>query len=571
MHPGWFHPRVRSLSAQLRILLNLVLGGALLRLIGLGVHSLWLDEGACWAWAAREDWWGADGTILAEANHPPVWWIITRAWIEAFGSDTEMALRAPAAICGILTIPAAWLLARRLLDPTQRPARGGFDHTPDDGRGARLALWFTGFVAVSTYFTEYSQEARMYALLILEAIGLSLLYLRWLDRNDRASLVGYALLAAVALHTQYFALWIVCGHGVHALLLWRRGVKDGTPFSPWPFVVACTGAGLLFVPWLVHLVSNYESISTGDPYEPFGRLFYVLWRIGAGPGLVVIDRPRLEQGVGGVLEEEALIIGVTTLLWFAPLIAGALRLRRMPGVASFVWCNLLVPIAILLLIFPKFQLIHERYVVFLAMWPWLIATIGAVGATGTRRLLLTGGLVLLTLGSLFAYHGVSGRLVGMPPAQTLGDTQVPSRFAAHPEEPAAVLHHGHPYGKEPWREAHAFVQEHAADDDLIVMHPPYLRLVWDYYARDEHDTVYLPRKTLAADDLPAEISRALEGRTRVFLILAHEETDDPDHYFTVMHQLVMKAWVSEGRVDAPVRPILFDTSWGVRVAIFNRR
>ena len=565
---------MRSLSSQLRVLLNLVLAGALLRALGLGVHSLWLDEGATWSWAARENWWGPDGTILAEANHPPVWWIITRGWMEMFGSDTETALRAPAAICGILTIPFAWLLGRRLLDPTQRPSRGGFDRTPDHGEGATQALWFAGFVAVSTYFTEYSQEARMYALLILEGIGLSLLYLRWLDKNDKLSLVGYALVAALALYTQYFALWIICGHGAHALWLWHRGRKEGTDaFNPVPFVLACVTAGLLFIPWFMHLVSNYESISTGEPYEPFSRLFYVLWRIGIGPGMVVVDRPRLEEGQAAVFEEEWMIVAVSSLLWFAPVIAGALRLRKMPGVSSFVVCNLLVPIALVLLVFVKFQLIHERYLVFLGAWLWFVATVGAVGAQGLKRILLIGGLVVLTVASLFTYHAVTAILVPEGPEQTLGDVKVASRYRMAPEDSTRYLNHGHPFGKEPWRQAQAFVDEHAKSQDLVVLYPWYIHLVWDYYERDKRESVRLPRHAMTVDELAPLLTEKLKKRTRVFLVLAHEETDDPNHTFRELQKLIVRVWVEDGggRVDAPVRPILFDTSWGVRVAVFNRR
>ncbi len=590
---GWFHPSVRSLTSQLRVLLNLVLAGTLLRLIGLGTHALWLDEGACWSWATRESWWGQDGTIFAEANHPPGWWVVTRLWIETFGSDSEAALRAPAAVFGILTIPLAWMLARRLLDPGQRPSRGGFDHTPDDGRGARQALWLAGFVALSTYFAEYSQEARMYAALIAEGLGLSLLYLRWLDKRDKLSLVGYALLAAAALYTQYFALWIIMGHAGHALWLWHRGRKDGVAFDLRPFALACIAAGLLFVPWFIFMVRNYEGISTGQPFEPFSRLAYVLWRVGVGPGLVVVDRGRLTEGVGAVIGEEALIGAITVVLWFTPLILGFIRLRRHPGVASFVLCNLALPIGVLLLIFPKFALIHERYVVFLAPWLFLVAVIGAFEAKRVLRPFLIGGLVLLTGAGLFAYHGVSAHLVAELPAQALGDVDVPSAYVPDPNDPATVLHHGHPFGKEPWRQARTFIRAHAEPGDLVVMHPPYLHLVWDYYEtrmlaqatpgedalESEHavgpalETVALPRETIDAAEIEKRLGGSLADRTRVFLILAHEETDDPDHYFRALHRALITIWVADGggRIDPPVKPILFDTSWGVRVAIFNRR
>ncbi|MDJ0521042.1 MAG: hypothetical protein QNJ90_03095 [Planctomycetota bacterium] len=549
-----------------RILLNLVLAAALLRLIGLGVHSLWLDEGATWSWCVRATW---GGTIFAEANHPPAWWIVTRLWIEAFG-DNEAALRAPAAILGIATVPLAWLLARRLLDPDYRPRRGGFSRMPDEGRGGRIALWFAGFVALSTYFTEYSQEARMYAALIVQALGLALLYLRWLDRGERLSLVGYALLAAVALHTQYFAIWIIAGHAGHALWLWHRGRKEDAPLDIRPFLLACVGAGVLFVPWLIFMLGNYEGISTGDPFEPFSRLFYVLWRIGVGPGLVVVDRLRQEAGVTSVLKEEAVIASVTGLLWFAPVVMGCLRLKRHPGLVSFVVANLALPIVLLLLVFPVFPLIHERYLVFLAPWPVLLAVMGAFEARGALKTGLVAGLALLLGLGGFAYHTVTVRLEPVGVNQALGSLRVPTSYEPWSGDLPRPLHHGHPFGKEPWRQARAFVHDHAAPGDLVVLHPPYLELVWRYYDRDTYDLATLPRETLDKANAEEHLGDALEGPSRVFLVLAHEETDDPDHYFGILRDILGPRWIGSGRFQA-VKPILFNRSWGVRVAVFNRR
>jgi 4-amino-4-deoxy-L-arabinose transferase-like glycosyltransferase len=562
----WFHPFVATPRSHYRILLNLLLAAALLRLIGLGVHALWLDEGATWSWAVRPSW---GGTIFAEANHPPAWWIVTRLWIEAFG-DSEAALRAPASILGIATIPLAWLLARRLLDPDYRPRRGGFDRMPDDGRGGRIALWFAGFVALSTYFTEYSQEARMYAALIVEALGLSLLYLRWLDRNDRLSLVGYALLAALALYTQYFAIWIIAGHGGHALWLWRRGRKHDAPFEIRPFVLACVGAGLLFAPWLIFMLKNYEGISTGRPFEPFSRLFYVLWRIGVGPALVVVDRLRQEAGVGSVLKEEGVIAGVTGLLWFAPLIVGILRLRRHPGLASFIVANLALPIVLLLLIFPFFPLIHERYLVFLAPWPVLLAVLGAFESRGAVKIALVSGLALLLGLGGFAFHTVIVRLEPLEVNQALGELRVPRAYDPWRGDVAWPLHHGHPFGKEPWRQARAFIHDHAGTEDLVILHPPYLDLVWNYYDRGTYDLATLPRETLDPAATEQHLGDVLDHRSRIFLVLAHEETEDPDHYYNVLRDILGPRWIRTGRFQA-VKPILFNRSWGVRVAVFNRR
>ena len=80
---------MKRLELPPRALLNLVLAGAMIRIIGLLVpHSLWLDEGATWSNATQPTW---GDTLTAEANHPPLWWLITRAWLAVSGDGSEAA------------------------------------------------------------------------------------------------------------------------------------------------------------------------------------------------------------------------------------------------------------------------------------------------------------------------------------------------------------------------------------------------------------------------------------------------------------------------------------------------
>ena len=540
-----------------RFLLHVLLGALLLRAVALGAHALWLDEGATWAWATKAT---LGGTVFAEANHPPLWWVITRWWIALFG-DSEASLRMPAALLGVVAVYLGWRLSKRLLDPAWQPRRGGFSRTTEPNLDAdRVSLWFAALLALSAFLTEYAQEARMYSLLIVEALGLSLLYLRWLDDGRSRWMVGYAALAAAALYTHYFGPWIVITHGAHALWLWWRTRKDEAAFvRPWPLIAAGTAAAVLFVPWVLFLLHNYESISTGEPFEPMSRLFYVLWRVGAGGGLVVVDRARQVQGIPATIQDEAVWIAITSLLWFAPLLFGVWALRKRRGTASFVAFSVLVPITCCLLVFPVFQLIHERYLAFVAPYLILIAVHGARTATAPAlRAGLTGALcALFGLGAI-AYHGASVTLVRQDEGL---------RYAIDPEDPLTLLHNGHAFGKEPWRQAHAFVQEHAKDDSaLVLLHPWYLRTVWRYYDRDKLDKIELPRHLLTADELDRDHGTQLEGVRRVFLVLAHEETEDPDDYVRVVADVLTRRWgVAARRTD----PIWFDRSWGVRVAVFT--
>jgi hypothetical protein len=149
---------------------------------------------------------------------------------------------------------------------------------------------------------------------------------------------------------------------------------------------------------------------------------------------------------------------------------------------------------------------------------------------------------------------------------------IPRALGAADDDPLRALHHGHPYGKEPWRQAHQLISWLAQPGDLVLLHPGYLHLVWDYYDRGVLDVIQLPRTPLDAADIGARWGTDLDARTRVFLVLAHEETEDADHYFHALEALLAERWPAQGmaRFQA-VAPILFDRSWGVRVAAFNRR
>jgi 4-amino-4-deoxy-L-arabinose transferase-like glycosyltransferase len=558
-----------------RALVNVLLAAFTLRWIGLEAQSLWLDEGATWAWASAPTW---GDTIFAEANHPPVWWIITRVTIALLG-DGEQALRIPAALAGVATVFLAWRLGLRLFDPARAPSRGGFSREPDDGRGRRLALWFAGFVAASAYLIEVSQEARMYALLVAESLGLALLYLGWLDRGTRRWLVGYALLAALALHTHYFAIWPLAALAVHALFLSWRTARDPdvarrVPLAP--FALANVAAGLLFLPWLLHLLGHYGGLAFGDPPPPLQSLIYVGWRVAAGPGLVVGDAERSAAGPSAVQEAEWPMILLVSALWLPPLLLGAVALRRAAGAASLIACALLVPALGLLAVFPWFPMIHERYLCFAAPWLWLLATVGALRAGRFVRPVLLAGLALVSGLGLVAYHGASADMKVVLGGRPFDGVETPREVVPDPADPVAFLHHGHPFGKEPWREARDVVKAYTGPSDLVVLYPGYLHLVWNYYARAIPGGPP-PRLGIAPGELDAEALLAQHGallahHRRVALVLSHTGDISPQAAFAQVFKALGAAWHAAGAegIEA-IPPIPLKRSWGVHVALFRRK
>ena len=554
----------------------------------MGAHSLWLDEGATWSWATAPTW---HDTLFAEANHPPLWWLVTRAWIAMFG-QSEAALRAPAALLGVLGVFLAWRVARRLLIPSQMPRRGGFGSSspeasppaspPDAGargpRARQTACWVAGFAALSPFLAEFGQEARMYAALVAEALGLALCYLAWLDTKRRRWLAAYAVLGAMTLHTHYFGLWPVLASPLHALWLSRRtaGLAGGARVRAMPMILATGIAGLLFVPWALYFASHYRGIASEAAYEPFSKMGYVLWRMAVGPGIVVMDRTRATEGLGRVLAEEWPFIAITAAIWGTALILGTRALLRRPGTRSFVLFQLLVPlVAVLACSTGGYRLIHERYLVMVAPWLFLVAVLSAREGPPSWRPALAVGLALLLAAGLVGYHGASVVLHPHGKRGALDGRNIPARWGASTTDSLRALHHGHPYGKEPWRDTQRALAAHLdpAKGDVLVVYPHYLHLVFDFYDRGR-----LPQIRLRIGDTDAqwasalETQRALLGKAqRVGFLTYGEEGDDVERARRLTRQHIMRAWTASGMGRwQEIGPTHFDRSWGTRVTLFNR-
>jgi hypothetical protein len=186
-------------------------GGAL-RFATLHVQSFWLDEAITHGLVTR-----TLGSMLSmiprSESTPPLYYLCAWAWVRVFGSD-EVGLRSLSALFGTATIVLIALIARRLA-------------------GQRAGLAAAALCAANPLLIWYSQEARAYALLV----ALCALTLWCLLRADWR---GWAIAAALALATHYFALFVVVPEG--AWLLWRHGRSSRRAAWSIAFVVAVAAA-----------------------------------------------------------------------------------------------------------------------------------------------------------------------------------------------------------------------------------------------------------------------------------------------------------------------------------------
>jgi mannosyltransferase len=212
----------RANRATVALLAAVVAAGAALRFATLDLQSFWVDEGAT-VLLLRDDLGGLlDGLTVTEKT-PPLYYLLSWLWTRPFGTG-EVGVRSLSALIGVLTIPAAFALARELV-------------------GERAGLLAAALVAVNPLLVWYSQEARAYALLVLLAT-LATLY------AARGQPWRWALASALALATHYFAAFVVGPLAVW--LLWRHTDRRRT--------LAATGAlaaaGLALLPLAIDQSEN---------------------------------------------------------------------------------------------------------------------------------------------------------------------------------------------------------------------------------------------------------------------------------------------------------------------------
>lgn len=355
----------------LALLGTLVLAG-ILRFYGLSIQSFWNDEINTWGLSTYGD--GPSGVLRHFPRegigvHPPGYYLLIYLTAQYLG-ESEWALRLPSAVAGFLSVFVTYLLGRRL-------------YSWREGLIAALLM------AVLWTPVYYSQEARMYSLLLLFtllAVYLWIPILRSLDRGERPevfAVLGYAAAAGVASYLHYFGFYLVALQGLWTLVVYVRRPRTLAyafvvyglillVYSPWlPALLNRTGRGSgtiehiarpglgTFVDYAVFVFSRspvFAVVALALYLFLLFKKFYPLYETGRFPGM------------GSLLRSPGLMLG----LWLAVPFAGAYAV-------SLIWTPILEP-RYLIISLPAAYLLVARAVTRLPLRP---ATKGGAVALGT--------------------------------------------------------------------------------------------------------------------------------------------------------------------------------------------
>jgi uncharacterized membrane protein len=337
----------------------LVVVAAALRFATLTHQSLWFDEAQA-VHEMRLSLGAMLRTWSANEPNPPLYFVLGWLWTHVFGASAG-GLRSLSAVIGTATVPLVYLAGRELVS-------------------RRASLFAAALVTLCPFMVWYSQEAREYGLLAaLSAASLIFFARVWRSPSGRRDLVWWTVFSALALGTQYFALFLV---GAQALLLLYRRRDAGV-------VAALVALAIVEGALIPHLVAH-QSHPAGwiDNFRLSARIRQVPVAFGFSPQF------QSQTALNWGLLAAAVLVAAMIVLLVVGADAHELRGAGLAaGLAAFV---LLVPLGL--------ALVGHDYYEPRALIPAIIplaVTLGAACAAPRTR--VAGAALAVLLAALFVY------------------------------------------------------------------------------------------------------------------------------------------------------------------------
>jgi len=460
----------RQVDLDFRLILLLVLFLAFaLRIYRLNYQSFWWDEMYTAARSAMTV--GELTENLFEARvHLPLYFVLLQGWTQI--GRSEFIIRYFSVISGVLAVALIFATGRRLND-------------------RKVGLVAAFLLAISPFHIWFSQEARMYSFLALNALAANWFLFRLLRRERRRDWAGYTVAMILTLYSHYLGVLILVAHYVFFSLDYRQ---NPARFKRW--FICGSIAGAVFVVWYaaVFLISSFTqaSISWIAPvnwYEPLVTLF----SFSIGPSIDP-SRPLPYVAFLGYL-----MGAVASLVFIRRRSAAASTSKRLS--MRLLWLWLSVPLLLLTIVSIDWSIPQQRYIY---MDRYIISTLPAF------VLLAAWGVVTLTQ-QAWAPRWLLPLLLGVIVVPTWFTWQ---NLYLEPE-----------YARENWRAAFRQIETVREEGDILLITPGQL-LPYLYYGNELPYTI-LP--SLSEEDvehsLQYEINEAQADFNRVWLVHGYDNAN----------------------------------------------
>lgn len=240
---------VRSSLSDKRVLAALIAIlalGSVLRFCGLDAKSLWNDELSAWKRSGYGDLYTVINKGVRPGSHPPGYLTFLHVVQEYLG-DSELSLRLPSALGGVLSILVVFLVGLGLYSYKE-------------------GLIASTLMAVLWCPVYYSQQARPYSLLLLSTLSATYLWILVLESlSEKGSLprwpvFGYIVAAAVCSYVHHFGLYFIALQAAGAVLFLARRPRALLRILAVYLIIL-----VAYLPWLPFML---EDVLAGDTWIP---------------------------------------------------------------------------------------------------------------------------------------------------------------------------------------------------------------------------------------------------------------------------------------------------------------
>lgn len=357
---------------------------SILRIYRLAYQSLWLDEIFSMEGAALGKSLSDSG--LLSGFNGPLYYVLLHFWA-ALG-ESDFFIRFLSALLGIGAIVSIYFLGKAIFDE-------------------RVGILSAFILSISPMHIWYSQEVRMYILLILFSVAAITFFIRALDKNDHLSWLGYLFATTASLYSHPSAVFLIFGEWIFFIIMRKKYLSFLKRWLTYQMLVL-----LAIMPWLVGVLTRLLTTTAGVGLETIGRgaggaASFPLAAVGYVPFTYSVG-----YSVGPSIAElhESLALRQLIPYWWILLpifiifsltfMNGLLFIRKYPEKFLLVILLLLVPIiSVIMLVLVKNMPLNVRYT--LTAFPAFIVIL-SLGIAGFKSK-MTRFIICLLVVLAFAY------------------------------------------------------------------------------------------------------------------------------------------------------------------------
>ena len=469
-------------------MLPVLLLAFLLRIAGLDAQSLWWDE-AFSTTVSSMDLHSLLVAALGDRVHPPLYYLVLRFWLTL--GQSEFAVRALSAFLGVLAVASMFPMA-------------------DVVGKRRLGVISAFALAISPLHIWYSQEARMYSLIVLLVLLGNYFFARLLRRGNLANWLGYSISMLLAMHTHYLTLFIILAQMTYLTVMRQR---YRALLRKW--LLCMLIVGLLSAPWFIAIfltggfyqasISWIRSVAPDD-------LFWTVYDFGLGS----------TSDTGNPFNILSALLMTAILAYVSVrLLVGKIASQRR-SMLWLVWLWLSLPLMFVFLISLDWPLPQKRSIY---MDRFLIP-------------LLPAFLILVGYGiaQIFERKRTLGTLAAIALLIPIGAS-------------TCSLFFDRTYHRDDWRQAISEIRENALSGDILLVRPHHYVPLYYYDLREVpwYTVPYLESTQDYETFLDADLSARLSEGGRVWTMVVCENADPHRFVRGARQRLMEKAAEDEVR------------------------